>query len=140
MLGGPGQHGNRHGEIVVLPGQAFIDPAILTLFRFMCFQLRISPAAFRSFNKANVTVSKFGQQELQQKRSANLVDQTGAISDTPALEGRAIARTTDLYANNACIEPVEQGFGVGRIIAQVGNDETIVTVLVVDLATSFASW
>ncbi len=47
------------------------------------------------------------------------------MSDPARLARRAIARATDLHANNALPEVVEQGFAVGGVVAEIGNDPTI---------------
>ena len=42
MLGGPGEHGERHGEIIVLPGRTFMNCTALALLGLECHKLLIS--------------------------------------------------------------------------------------------------
>ena len=80
-----------------------------------------------------MTVTQLCQQKFEQEGAADIVDQYAAIFDPPTFEGRAVARTTDLHANDAAAEHLEQGFTINRVIAQIGDDHTIAVVVLIDL-------
>ncbi len=117
MPGGPGQHGKRHGEIVVVSGWAFIDCTALTLLDLECRKLFESPNTFGTVSKTDPMVSQLGEQEFEQEGPANVIDRDNAMSDLARLARRAIARATDLQANDARTEGVEQRFTVAGVVA-----------------------
>ncbi len=65
MLGGPGQHGKRHGEIIVLPRWAFVHCAALALLELECLKLLISALTFRTIRKTDPMVAQLGEQEVE---------------------------------------------------------------------------
>jgi hypothetical protein len=67
VLGGPGQHGKRHAEIVVLPRRAFIDDTAVVLLGLERHELLISVPAFRGIRQADLLVTQFGEQQIEQK-------------------------------------------------------------------------
>ena len=54
------------------------------------------------------------------------------MSDAPLLRHRAIARATDLHANDPRTERVEQHFTIGGIVAQIGDNQTITIVAAIN--------
>ena len=73
-----------------------------------------------------------GEQEFDQEGPANVIDSYNAMSDAPLLPRCAIARTTDLYANDPPTERVEQRLTIGGIAAQIGDDQTITIVSLIN--------
>ena len=63
--------------------------------------------------------------KFEQIGPANGIDQHRAIFDWPPLNIHAIAIATDLNANHARTKRLEQHLGIGRVVAQIGDDESI---------------
>ena len=61
-------------------------------------------------------------EQLEQKGSANSVDQHRAMFDGPPLGVHAIAIATDLKTNHARTKRLEQHLGVGSVVAQIGDN------------------
>ena len=68
---------------------------------------------------------QFGVKKFEQIGSANGVDQHRAMFDRPPLSIHAIAIATDLKANHARTKRLEQHLGVGRVVAEIGDNESI---------------
>jgi hypothetical protein len=69
-------------------------------------------------------LSPLSEQEFEQESPAHFVDRDNAIPDAALLAGRAIARGTDLHANNTPPKGVEQRFAIGGVIGEIGDDHT----------------
>jgi hypothetical protein len=82
---------------------------------------------------------QFGVQKLEQVAPANSqvapgnsIDQHRALSDWPPLKGHAIAMATDVNAKHPRTKRFEQNLGIGRVVAEVCNDEGIMVVLAIN--------
>jgi hypothetical protein len=70
---------------------------------------------------------------FEQTGPANGVNQHRRIFDRPPFKVRAIAMATDLKANHARgAERVKQHLGVGRVVAEVCDNESIVIIAAID--------
>ncbi len=132
MLGGPSQHGERDGKIIMLPGWTVIDHPAVALLGFECHKLLTSAYTIRTTGKADPLVAQLGEQEFEQIGPANVIDRYNAIFDAPLFPRRAIARRTNVYANDATTERVEQRFAIGGISAQISDDQTITIVKLIN--------
>ena len=95
-------------------------------------KLRIGAPARRSINKADLIGLQFGMKKFDQIGAADGVDQHRALFDRPPLEIHAIAIAADVQANHPRTERLVQHFGVGRIIAQIGDNESIGIVVAIN--------
>src|SRR5215831_1829062 len=122
----PRQHGARNAEIIVMPWRASIDDPALTDFGLKRHKLLIRPSGRWPIDNSDLTRLQLGMIKFEQIRAANSVKQHRAIFDWPPLSGHAVAMPTDLNPNHARgAERVKQHLGIGRIIAEICDNEGI---------------
>jgi len=64
-------------------------------------------------------------QQFDQVGPAHGVEQHRALFDWPPLRIHAVARATDVQSYHPRTECLEQNLGVGRVIAEIGDNERI---------------
>ena len=116
----------------MLPRRAFIDYAALPHFDLKTYQLFISALVRLSLGNSHHIGLQFGVQKFEQIAAADGVDQDRAVSDRPPHKGHAIAMAADVQANHPRAKGLEQDLGVGRVVAEVGNDEGVMVVLAIN--------
>ena len=121
----PSQHGAGYAEVVMLPGRAIIDDTGLSHLWLKCHQAARKRAACWSINNPDLTGLQFGLKKFEQIGPANGVDQHRAMFDWPPLKIHAIARAADMQANHARTKRLEQNLGIGRVVAEIGDNKSI---------------
>ena len=82
-----------------------------------------SALALRPVADANHVIVQFTKQQIEELRATDRIHWDTAALDRPMLRHFAIPAARDVNANDAPAKPLEQDLGVGRVIAQIGNDE-----------------
>ena len=116
----------------MLPWRAGVDDPALTHFGLQRHELLIGASACRSIDNSDLIGLQFGMKQFDQIGAADGVDQHRAMFDRPPLSVHAVAMATDLQANHARAKRLEQHLGVGRVVAQVRDDQRIVVVTAID--------
>ena len=116
----------------MLPGWASVDDPGLSHLGLQSLKLRISALARRSINNANLIGLQFGVKKFDQISPANGVDQYRALFDRPSLRIHAIAIATDVQANHPRTKRLEQNLGVGRVAAEICDNERITIVAAIN--------
>ena len=117
----------------MLPGRALIDGPALAHLGFKVRQLLKGATAHRPINKFDLIVLHFGVQQFEQPGSTYRVDQYYAASNWTTLNSHAIAKATDLETNHTLgAKRVDQGLGIGHIIAQISDNESVVVVTAIN--------
>src|SRR5215831_21276093 len=129
----PRQHGARNAEIIVMPWRASIDDPALTDFGLKRHKLLIRASGRWPIDNSDLTRLQLGMIKFEQIGPANSVKQHRAIFDWPLLNSHAVAMPTDLNPNHARgAECVKQHLGVGRIVAEVCDNDSIRMVAAID--------
>src|SRR5579872_1434575 len=92
----PRQHGAGYAEIVVLPGQAFINNVMLACLGLESHELLISLSTHRPVHYAHLIGLQFPKQEVEEMGSADGVDQHRAMADRPPFKLHAVAVAADV--------------------------------------------
>ena len=71
--------------------------------------------------------------EFEEIGAANGVNEHHPIFDRPALKLHAIAMAGDLQPDDAPAKRLVQHLGIGRVIAQVGDDQRIVVMATINV-------
>jgi len=109
----------------VLPWRATVDYSVLTYLGLQSIELFISALTHRSINKSDLIGLQFSMKQFEQITPANCVDQHRGIFNWPPLEFNAIAMGTDVNANHTRTKRLEQHLGVGSVVAQIGDNESV---------------
>src|SRR5215471_6645712 len=117
----------------MMPWRASIDDPALTDFSLKRHKLLISPSGRWPIDNSDLTRLQLGVIKFEQIRAANSVKQHRAIFDWPLLSSHAVAMPSDLNPNHAKgAECVKQHLGVGRIVAEVCDNDSIRMVAAID--------
>ena len=86
---------------------------------------------------ANHVIVQFTKQQIEELRAADRMHRDMAAFDRPILRRFAIPAARDVNANDAAAKPLKQDLGVGRVIAQIGNDERLAVVQAINRCQCF---
>src|SRR5262245_19177754 len=108
------------------------DPA-LTDFGLKRYQLLIRPSGHWPIDNSDLTRLQLGMIKFEQIGPPCRVNQHRAMFDWPPLSSHAVAMPTDLNPNHASrTECVKQHLGIGRIVAEVCDNDSIRMVAAID--------
>jgi hypothetical protein len=107
------------------------DPA-LAHFGLKSHQLLISASGCRSIDNSDLTRLQQRTEKFEQIGAANSVNQHRRTVDLPPFKGRAIPMATDLKANHTRAKRLVQHLSIGRIFAEICNDESLGFIVAVD--------
>ena len=68
---------------------------------------------------------QFSVKQFEQVAPANGVNQHRGIFDWPPLGVHTFASASDLQSNHACTKCLEQRLGVGRVVTEIHDNESI---------------
>src|SRR6516225_9652463 len=109
-----------------MPWRASIDDPAVTDFGLKRHQLLIRPSGRWPIDNSDLTRLQLGMIKFEQIGPANSVNQDRAMFDWPPLSSHAVAMPTDLNPNHAKgAECVKQRLGIGRVIAEICDNEGI---------------
>jgi hypothetical protein len=81
---------------------------------------------------SNSFVLHFTQQKIEQISAANSIEQDCAVFHLSPLSSHAVTVVRDAKTNQATAKSLEQRLGIGCIITQIGNDESLVIIAAVN--------
>ena len=93
--------------------------------------------ALRPVADADHVIVQFTKQQIEELRAADRIHRDMAAFDRPMLRRFAIPAARDVNANDAAAKPLKQDLGVGRVIAQIGNDEGLAVVQAINRCQCF---
>jgi hypothetical protein len=96
MVCRPSQHGQGHGQIIMLSRRADIADAIFGPFKFQRVELLKGAARHRSINQADLIGAEFLQQPVQQEGAAKPIDPHKTVLEDSGFNRGAIAGGADL--------------------------------------------
>ncbi len=132
VLRRPAQHRKRDPEVVVPSRRALIDSATFAIFDLQIGKLLKSATNLNAVAKANQVGFELPVQLLEQNGPADRVDKQRAVSGRSLLWPHPVPIAADLKADDAARRPLHQDLGVGGVIAEVGNDQGILVILLID--------
>src|SRR6516225_5114125 len=86
----------------------------------------------RSMDNSDLTRLQIGMIKFEEIGAANGVEQHRPMFDRSPLTIHAIAIAADREANHARTKCLKQHLGVGRVVTEICNNESIVIVAVID--------
>jgi hypothetical protein len=128
----PGEHSAGDAEIVVLPGQAFVDDAGVAKLGLEVHKLLVGFLAHRTIDEANDVRLQLGMEVLEQLAAADGIDEHYTGAHGAPFDIEAVAAAADLEPDHPCAKRLDQHLGISRVVAQIGDDEGIVVVAPVD--------
>src|SRR5262245_29901191 len=116
-----------------MPRRASIDDPAISDFGLKRHQLLIRPSGHFPIDNSDLTRLQLGMIKFEQIGPADSVKQHRAMFDWPPLSSHAVAMPTDLNPNHAKgAECVKQYLGVGRVVAEICDNDSIRMVAAID--------
>jgi hypothetical protein len=116
-----------------MPWRASIDDPALTDFGLKRHKLLIRPSGRWPIDNSDLIRLQLGMKKFEQIGPANSVKQHRAMFDWPPFSIHAVAIPTDLKPDHARgAECVKQHLGVGRVVAEVCDNDSIRMVATID--------
>ena len=116
----------------MLSWRASVDGPALAHFGLKRHKLLISASGHRSIDNSDLTGLQQGMIKLEQIGAANGINQHRRMFDRPPFKIGAIAMATDLKANHARTKRLVQHLGVGGVVAEIRDNETLGIIAAVD--------
>jgi hypothetical protein len=116
----------------VLAWRAPVDGPGLAPLGLKRHKLLVSASGRWSIGNFELTRLQQRMKQFEQMGAANSVNQHRRIFDRPALKIHAIARATDLKPNHARAKRLVHRLGVGRVVAEIRDNETLGIIMAID--------
>src|SRR5262249_36905910 len=108
-----------------MPLRASVDDSALAQFGLKRHKLLICASAHRSIDNSNLMRLQLAMNKFDQIRAANGVESHRPMVDRPPVSLHAIAMAADVNANHARTKRLLQHLGVGRVVAEICDNESI---------------
>jgi hypothetical protein len=116
----------------MLPWWATVHDPALAQFGLKPHELLISAAGCRFIDNSDLTRLQPRMVRFEQIGAANGVYQHRRMFHRPPFEVHAIAMATDLKANHARTKRLVQHLTIGRVVAEICNNESLGIIVAID--------